>query len=90
MQCRQDGTIAFHRASEAEYGRGFGNLAGEFWLGLQHLASLTGADRVFRLRIELTDSQGKLAVAEYDQAAAASLANLAASVSEPHFLFSIF
>ncbi|XP_044270107.1 angiopoietin-related protein 1-like [Tribolium madens] len=50
---RLDGTENFNLAWE-DYKWGFGNLNGEFWLGLEHLHELTG-DGGYELLIELED-----------------------------------
>ena len=51
--------------------RGFGNLNGEFWLGLDKMHQLTKAGRNI-IRIELEDIKGKTAYADYDMFAVAS------------------
>ncbi|XP_078694339.1 uncharacterized protein LOC144923572 isoform X2 [Branchiostoma floridae x Branchiostoma belcheri] len=40
IQRRQDGSVPFNK-TWTEYERGFGNLMGESWLGLEHIHSLT-------------------------------------------------
>ncbi|KAJ8954023.1 hypothetical protein NQ318_004316 [Aromia moschata] len=47
-----------------DYKIGFGNLGGEFWLGLEHVHHLTGHD-VNELLVELVDAKGKKAYAHY-------------------------
>uniref|UniRef100_A0A8C7F0W2 Fibrinogen C-terminal domain-containing protein n=1 Tax=Oncorhynchus kisutch TaxID=8019 RepID=A0A8C7F0W2_ONCKI len=51
IQRRQDGSVNFFRTWE-QYKQGFGNLDGEYWLGLEHLYWLT--------------KQGRQVFAEYD------------------------
>ena len=47
-----------------DYKRGFGNLNGEFWLGLDTIHRLTKERS--RLHVDLEDTTGKTAYAEYD------------------------
>ena len=47
-----------------DYKRGFGNLSDEFWLGLDKIHRLT--KQRSRLRVDLEDTTGKTAYAEYD------------------------
>ena len=70
IQKRLDGSVDFYRGW-ADYKTGFGNLNGEFWLGLDKMHRLTKTGRN-RIRIELEDIQGKTAYAEYDMFAVAS------------------
>ena len=63
FQKRMDGSVDFYRGW-ADYKRGFGNLNGEFWLGLDKIHRLTKLRN--RLRVELEDTTGKTAYAEYD------------------------
>ena len=49
-----------------EYKNGFGNLEGEFWLGLNKIHRLTSSSQ-FVLRVELEDWDGNTAFAEYDK-----------------------
>ena len=51
IQKRLDGSVDFYRGW-ADYKRGFGNLNGEFWLGLDKMHQLTKAGRNI-IRIEL-------------------------------------
>ncbi|KAL9975444.1 hypothetical protein ACROYT_G012605 [Oculina patagonica] len=62
FQKRLDGSVDFYRGWD-EYKRGFGNLNGEFWLGLDKIHRLTKEKN--RLRVELEDTSGKTAYAEY-------------------------
>jgi len=70
IQKRLDGSVDFEQGW-ADYKRGFGNLNGEFWLGLDKIHRLTKEGRN-RIRIELEDIEGKTAYAEYDMFAVAS------------------
>ena len=54
----------FDNRGWADFRGGFGNLNGEFWLGLDKVHRLTKTKS--RLRVELEDTQGKTAYAEYD------------------------
>ena len=64
FQKRQDGSVNFYRGWN-DYKLGFGNLNGEFWLGLDKIHRLTTSAR-HRLRVDLEDTKGKTAYAEYD------------------------
>ena len=63
FQRRRDGSVDFFRAWD-DYKRGFGNLNGEFWLGLDKIHRLTVSGG-YKLRIDLGDIHGKTAFAEY-------------------------
>ncbi|CAH3194198.1 unnamed protein product, partial [Porites evermanni] len=63
FQKRLDGSVDFYRGW-ADYKRGFGNPNGEFWLGLDKIHRLTKSNN--RLRVDLEDTTGKTAYAEYD------------------------
>ncbi|CAH3040573.1 unnamed protein product [Porites lobata] len=63
FQRRRDGSVDFFRAWD-DYKRGFGNLNGEFWLGLDKIHRLTVSSG-YKLRIDLGDIHGKTAFAEY-------------------------
>uniref|UniRef100_A0A7N8Y168 Angiopoietin-like 6 n=1 Tax=Mastacembelus armatus TaxID=205130 RepID=A0A7N8Y168_9TELE len=64
IQRRQDGSVNFFRTWE-QYKQGFGNLDGEYWLGLEHLHWLTKQAH-YKLRVTLEDWQGRQVFAEYD------------------------
>ena len=70
IQKRLDGSVDFN-LGWADYKRGFGNLNGEFWLGLDKMQRLTKEGRN-RIRVELTDTKGKTEYADYDMFAVAS------------------
>ncbi|XP_044027878.1 tenascin-like isoform X1 [Siniperca chuatsi] len=53
FQRRKDGSVNFFRGWK-EYSKGFGDLSGEFWLGLDSLHNLTAATRM-SLRVDLRD-----------------------------------
>ncbi|XP_065820448.1 angiopoietin-related protein 6 [Labrus bergylta] len=64
IQRRQDGSVNFFRTWE-QYKQGFGNLDGEYWLGLEHLYWMTKQAQ-YKLRVALEDWQGRQVFAEYD------------------------
>ena len=70
FQKRLDGSVDFYRGWN-EYKRGFGNLNGEFWLGLKNIYRLTRSGR-YKLRVDLEDTAGNTAYAEYDMFAVTS------------------
>ena len=63
FQKRLDGSADFYRHWD-DYKRGFGNLNGEFWLGLDKIHRLT--KQRSKLRVDLEDFSGKSAYAEYN------------------------
>ena len=63
VQERLGGTVDFER-NWSDYKEGFGNLDGEFWLGLDKIYRLTKSPR--KLRVDLQDFEGNTANAEYD------------------------
>ena len=69
FQKRLDGSVDFYRGW-ADYKNGFGNLNGEFWLGLDRIHRLVNTKN--RLRVDLEDTTGKTAYAEYDMFAVTS------------------
>ena len=63
LQKRFDGSVDFYRGWN-DYKRGFGNLTGEFWLGLDKIYRLTVSSSN-KLRVDLEDVQGTTSFAEY-------------------------
>ena len=63
FQKKLDGTVDFNRGW-TEYKNGFGNLNGEFWLGLDKINRLTKTKN--RLRVDLENTTSNTAYAEYD------------------------
>ncbi|CAH3141887.1 unnamed protein product [Porites lobata] len=63
FQKRLDGSVDFFRGWD-DYKRGFGNLNGEFWLGLDKIHHLTKNHS--RLRVDLADFDEETAYAMYD------------------------
>ncbi|XP_010899503.2 angiopoietin-related protein 6 isoform X2 [Esox lucius] len=64
IQRRQDGSVNFFRTWE-QYKQGFGNLDGEYWLGLEHLYWLT-RQASYKLHVAMEDWQGRHVFAEYN------------------------
>ncbi|KAL9983038.1 hypothetical protein ACROYT_G005162 [Oculina patagonica] len=64
LQKRLDGSVDFYR-DWADYKNGFGDLNGEFWLGLDKIYRLTNSD-TNKLRVDLDDWEGETKYAEYD------------------------
>ena len=63
FQRRQDGTVDFYRYW-TDYENGFGDLTGEFWLGLSKIHRLT-KEGSNTLRVDLGDFEGNTAYANY-------------------------
>lgn len=63
FQKRLNGSVNFY-LDWNDYKRGFGNVSGEFWLGLDKIHRLTKERS--RLRVDLEDFDGETAYAEYD------------------------
>ena len=63
-QCFRRGEMALLISSTLGKNEGFGNLNGEFWLGLDKIHRLTVSGG-YKLRIDLEDIHGKTAFAEY-------------------------
>ncbi|PFX17173.1 Fibrinogen C domain-containing protein 1 [Stylophora pistillata] len=64
FQKRLNGSVDFYR-SWNDYKHGFGDLHGEFWLGLDKIHRLTSNNN-FRLRVDLHDFEGNIRHAEYN------------------------
>ena len=64
FQKRLNGSVDFYRYWN-DYKCGFGDLNGEFWLGLDKIHRLTSDDKNV-LRIDLGDFEGNNSYAEYD------------------------
>ena len=63
FQRRKDGSVDFYR-NWTDYENGFGDLNGEFWLGLTYIHRLT-ATSVSQLRVDLGDFEGNTGYAKY-------------------------
>ena len=70
FQKRLDGSVDFFRPWD-DYKRGFGNLNGEFWLGLDKINRMTVSSRN-KLRVDLEDLHGATVFAEYSSFSVAS------------------
>ena len=70
FQKRRDGSVDFYRNWDA-YKRGFGNVSGELWLGLDKIHRLTVNGNT-KLRVDLEDIHGSTAFAEYNSFTVAS------------------
>ena len=70
IQKRLDGSVDFYRGW-TDYKNGFGDLNGEFWLGLDKIKRLTNARRC-RIHVDLQETNGDTAYAEYDYFAVSS------------------
>ena len=64
FQRRMDGTVDFYRGW-ADYVKGFGDLNGEFWLGLSKIHRLTNSGTTKSLRVDLEDFDGNQRHANY-------------------------
>ncbi|XP_061124020.1 fibrinogen C domain-containing protein 1-like isoform X2 [Syngnathus typhle] len=64
IQGRKDGSVDFFRGWK-DYRKGFGDLAGEHWLGLQNIHALT-ASGGYQLRIDFTTFDGRNYYTLYD------------------------
>ena len=65
IQRRLNGSVDFYRDWE-DYKRGFGDLSGEFWLGLEKIHRLTSSKSQQRLRVEMEDFTGFSCYVEFD------------------------
>ena len=63
FQRRQDGSVDFYKYW-TDYENGFGDLTGEFWLGLSKIHRLT-KEESNTLRVDLGDFEGNTAYANY-------------------------
>ncbi|CAB4008378.1 Hypothetical predicted protein [Paramuricea clavata] len=70
FQRRLDGSVSFYRGWQY-YKHGFGDLNGEFWLGLDKINRITSASHN-KLRIDMEDTSANTTYAEYDSFAIAS------------------
>ena len=64
FQRRFDGSVDFYRGWQ-DYKQGFGNLSGEYWLGLDKIHRMTNISQN-ELRIDMEDISGNSAYAHYD------------------------
>ncbi|KAL9985633.1 hypothetical protein ACROYT_G008056 [Oculina patagonica] len=72
FQKRLDGSVNFYRGWN-DYKAGFGHLNGEYWLGLDKLHGLTtNNNKRYKLRVDLEDTTGNTAYAQYGYFAVSS------------------
>ncbi|XP_028411161.1 techylectin-5B-like [Dendronephthya gigantea] len=64
FQRRLDGSVDFYRGWQ-DYKHGFGNLSGEYWLGLDKIYMMTNTSQN-ELRIDMEDFSGDTRYAHYD------------------------
>ena len=64
IQKRMDGSVDFNRTWD-DYKHGFGNMVGEFWLGLDKINRLTRNKTKNKLRVDLGVKTGKTVHSEY-------------------------
>ena len=64
IQKRMDGSVDFNRTWD-DYKHGFGNMVGEFWLGLDKINRLTRNKTKNKLRVDLGVKTGKTVHPEY-------------------------
>ncbi|KFB35713.1 hypothetical protein ZHAS_00002612 [Anopheles sinensis] len=65
IQRRYEGSVDFYR-NWTEYRNGFGNVDGEFWLGLEYMHQITN-NRSHELIVEVMDFEGNNGYAKYDE-----------------------
>ena len=64
FQRRKDGSVDFYR-NFSDYEEGFGDLNGEFWLGLSKIHRLTQDGTDYTLRVDLEDFENESRYAKY-------------------------
>ena len=64
FQRRMDGSVDFYR-NWTDYEEGFGDLNGEFWLGLSKIHRLTQDGTDYTLRVDLEDFENEIRYAKY-------------------------
>ena len=64
FQRRKDGSVDFYR-NWTDYEEGFGDLNGEFWLGLSKIHCLTQDGTDYTLRVDLEDFENETRYAKY-------------------------
>lgn len=66
IQRRMDGSVNFYR-NFSDYIEGFGNLSGEFWIGLDNLHKILQTAERFELRIDMEDWDDVKKFAKYSK-----------------------
>ena len=64
FQRRIDGSVEFY-LNQDDYVIGFGDVSGEYWLGLSNIHCLVNSNTSQGLRVEIEDFSGKTAYAKY-------------------------
>ena len=66
IQRRMDGSVDFHH-NRIDYDEGFGNISGEYWLGLSKIHRLANESESVstKLRVDMRDKDGNSAYASY-------------------------
>ena len=64
FQRRMDGSVDFYR-NWTDYVHGFGNISGEYWLGLSKLHRLANGSVSTQLQIDMRDKDGNTAYVSY-------------------------
>ena len=64
FQRRMDGSVDFY-LNWADYVHGFGNISGEYWLGLSKLHRLANGSVSTKLRVDMRDDNNNSAFASY-------------------------
>ncbi|KAI4897232.1 hypothetical protein NFI96_024322, partial [Prochilodus magdalenae] len=64
IQKRIDGSVNFYRPWE-QYKNGFGNVSGEYWLGLENIVCLIHMPNKYELRLDMEDFEAGSAYAQY-------------------------
>ena len=64
FQRRMDGSVDFY-LNWTDYVHGFGNISGEYWLGLSKLHRLANGSISTKLRVDMRDTNGTNAYASY-------------------------
>ena len=75
IQRRKDGSVDFYR-NWVDYANGFGDLLGEFWLGLEKIHQLTNAGVKMQLRVDLEDQDGVTGYAKYSSFSVSNASDL--------------
>ena len=65
IQQRESGAVSFYRKWET-YQKGFGELNGNFWLGLDNIYNIVGTGTQYRVKFHITDSQQGAKTATYE------------------------